>query len=528
MNMKSIKTVCVLFIMTILNCSLQSCEKEYVSELTSLTFQDMTFGVNVDVQEQTFTNHDLSNYSISSSESWCVARIDVENSKILVGVENNKSYDERAATITIKDFKDGVSVNSFTVSQNGNNGIEIDTKTYVANQNGDMIEVTVMRNVDYEVAIDASAKSWVSVASKSGSRGLEPSIVVFKVEKNRSGKDREAAILIYNEKEQLSQSILITQKFKAVFSVKPKDNNGWTVDPQDETKLEYTCDELRNETGVNVTANFDVDLDYREDWVTPVYSKGEDEDHFSYTLKIQPFREKAEKRTTNIYIQNPTTGQSAQIKVTQYRTLYIKKENYTLLVGKYLAMGEEEVVNVNDLNVLYESTDTTVATVNAKGRVDAVAEGYCMIKIKSEDGLYSDFMDLTVNKPYVPTDHMTAEWDYEYSSGKVSAVGSTFINNSTTTVYLKSYTLYNGMTAADSTKVAGSEFSRTVNANSYYSLPSAKAIDSAKPYFIEWVFTCEGEDYKMVLKDDKTVTITKLTAVAATRRASSRKARSRK
>ena len=66
MNKKSFKSIALLCILLVFGAALSSCEKEYVSELQTLNIQNMAFGVNNDIQQQTFANHDLSNYSITS------------------------------------------------------------------------------------------------------------------------------------------------------------------------------------------------------------------------------------------------------------------------------------------------------------------------------------------------------------------------------------------------------------------------------------------------------------------------------
>lgn len=506
--MKSIKSLSLFFLIALANFSLSSCEKEYVSELQTLSFSDMSFEVSGGLQEQVFTNHDLSNYSIKSSDTWITARIDVEHSIIYVKADENTSYDSRTGKVTVSDFKDGVSTKSFNVTQDYKKGLIVDKDKYTIGMDGGEIAVIVNKNVDYEVTIPTDVAKWVSVLNKAGSRGLVPSTLTLKVERNRTGDERNGTIKISNSKEGLEQTISIKQSFEPSFSVTP---------------LSFEFDELEHQATVNVHANFMVYPYCDDGWLHYERNGKETDDDFTYTLYVESFFEKSPKRTTTFVVDNKQMGESAEVTITQYRTLYLKSEGKVLEVGQYVALeGDGEVVNTKEIPVIYESTDTTVATVTDYGRVNAVGEGSCTVSVSSKDGKYGDYMYITVNKAYVPTDYLTAEWEYEYSSGKVSAVSSTFINSSKSTVYLRSYALYNDSIRADSTLVASSEFSRTVPAGSYYSLSKSIAVDSSKPYHIEWVFTCENKDYMLVLDQDKIVTISSLTA-AASRRATSRR-----
>lgn len=520
MNMKSIQTSCLAVLLAVIGFSLTSCEKEYVSELQTLTFADMSFNVDGGTQTQVFTNHDLSNYSVKSSEAWASALIDVKNSTIYVTVDENASYDSRTAKITVSDFKDGVSSKSFTITQADKKGLIIDKDKCTIGMEGGEVSVVVNKNVDYDVTIPTNVAKWVSVVNKASSRGLQPSTLTLKVELNRSGAERIGTIKISNASEGLQQTFTITQTFEASFSVTP---------------LSMEFDELKHDSVVMVHANFTVYPYCQDSWVTYKRNGKETDDDFTYSLYIQPLNEidnnnlKVTERTADFIVDNQQLGFSETVKIKQQRTLCFKYEYYDPIEvnSNRLLESEGTVINVNEIPVIYESSDTTVAIITGYGRLVGKGEGFCTITVSSEDGKYKDYMYITVNKAYIPTDYLTAEWEFEYSGGKISAVSSTFINNSKSTVYLKSYTVYNDSIRADSTKVASSEFSRTLSAGSYYSLSKSIAIDSSKPYQIVWVFTCEDKDYMLVLDQNKKVTISPLVA-ATSRRATTRKAASRR
>ena len=508
--MKSIQTSCLIALLAVLGFSLTSCEKEYVSELQTLTFADMSFNVDGGTQTQVFTNHDLSNYSIKSTEAWAAGLIDVKNATIYISVDENATYDERTAKITISDFKDGVSSKSFTVKQDSKKGIIVDKDSYSIGMDGGEISVTVNKNVDYDVTIPTDVAKWVSVASKAGSRGLQPSTLTLKVERNRSGAVRQGAIKIANSQEGLQQTITITQEFEASFSVTP---------------LTMEFDELKHDTVVMVHANFTVYPYCQDSWLTYKRNGKETDDDFTYSLYIQPFYEKAAKRTTTFLVDNSQVGKAAEVKITQYRTLYFKSEEKVMEVGQYLALeGDEEVVNTREIPVIYASSDTTVATITSYGRVTGIGEGYCTITVSSEDGKYKDYMYITVNKAFDIKEHITSSWAFREQGDSVYAIKSTIRNNSTDkTIRLKSHKIYfndgkgtDSDTYNDEALTAGSKESTDF-----------VEIHGSKNYWVEWVFSYDNKNY--LLKHEKGAekpTITEV--VASSRKATTRKAASRR
>lgn len=509
--MKSIQTSCLIALLAVLGFSLTSCEKEYVSELQTLTFADMSFNVDGGTQTQVFTNHDLSNYSIKSTDAWAAGLIDVKNATIYISVDENTSYDERTAKITISDFKDGVSSKSFTVKQDSKKGIIVDKDSYSIGMDGGEISVTVNKNVDYDVTIPTDVAKWVSVASKAGSRGLQPSTLTLKVERNRSGAMRQGAIKIANSQEGLQQTITITQEFEASFSVTP---------------LTMEFDELKHDTVVMVHANFTVYPYCEDSWVSYKRNGKETDDDFTYSLYIQPFYEKAAKRTTTFLVDNSQVGKAAEVKITQYRTLYFKSEEKVMEVGQYLALeGDEEVVNTREIPVIYASSDTTVATITSYGRVTGVGEGYCTITVSSEDGKYKDYMYITVNKAFDIKEHITSSWAFREQGDSVYAIKSTIRNNSTDkTIRLKSHKIYfNDGKGTDTDTYNDQALGPDSKESTDY-----VDIHGSKKYWVEWVFSYDNKNY--LLKHEKGAekpTITEVTA-ATSRRATTRKAASRR
>jgi hypothetical protein len=285
-------------------------------------------------------------------------------------------------------------------------------------------------------------------------------------------------------------------------------------------------DELKHDTVVMVHANFTVYPYCQDSWLTYKRNGKETDDDFTYSLYIQPFYEKAAKRTTTFLVDNSQVGKAAEVKITQYRTLYFKSEEKVMEVGQYLALeGDEEVVNTREIPVIYASSDTTVATITSYGRVTGIGEGYCTITVSSEDGKYKDYMYITVNKAFDIKEHITSSWAFREQGDSVYAIKSTIRNNSTDkTIRLKSHKIYfndgkgtDSDTYNDEALTAGSKESTDF-----------VEIHGSKNYWVEWVFSYDNKNY--LLKHEKGAekpTITEVTA-ATSRRATTRKAASRR
>ncbi len=105
----------------------------------------------------TFRNEDLSNYQANSNADWCTVTIDPATSTMTVSVEENNTFEERKATVTLLDIKDGVSSRSFTVKQEQNDVIRVvdgESTTYEVSTDGGQVVIHLESNVSYVVQVD--------------------------------------------------------------------------------------------------------------------------------------------------------------------------------------------------------------------------------------------------------------------------------------------------------------------------------------------------------------------------------------
>ena len=247
---------------TFLLLLLVSCSSDddgYQSHLKELLMEDMSFTCEGGTQEQEYRHEDLSVYKVSNKESWCKSTLDVNNCKLVVSVKANNTYDARTDTVTLTDT---ISKSSryITVKQDRNTGLFLD-KTYAeASMYGDTISTKLKYNVSYEVQIPDTCK-WVTRGRAGKTRGLDSTTITFYVKENKTYKDRDAVITVFNKDEKLTDKLRIHQPFKTEFKA---DSTNFEVNQYGDTIT------------VNLTTNisYDVNIPSTCSWITKKSSSG--------------------------------------------------------------------------------------------------------------------------------------------------------------------------------------------------------------------------------------------------------------
>ena len=233
-----------------------SCSSDdgYQSRLRELLLEDMTFGCEQGEQEQTFRHEDLSAFTVKSNQSWCVPRLDINNSKLIVTVMANDTYDARIDTVTFTD-SNNQATRFITVTQARRTGLILDKIGFEAKMAGDTITAKLKSNVSYTVQIPDTI-DWVTrPISSSKARGLEESSITFYVNKNKTYHDRDAVITVTNKDEKLTDKLTIHQPFNQVFKV-------------DSTAFEASMDGQEIIANVESNIPFTVTIPDSSKWVT--------------------------------------------------------------------------------------------------------------------------------------------------------------------------------------------------------------------------------------------------------------------
>lgn len=431
-TMKKVRLIGICILALMLGVGLGSCSKdEYQSRLRELIIKDVEFDASGGDYTKEFRNEDLSNYKATADASWCTVVLDATTSKMTVTVEDNESFDSRSSIVTLQDVKDGATSRTFTVKQGQKNCIQTGVGTYTVGTDGGEVVIEVESNIDYTVSIEKGC-DWITRPT-SATRGLVKSTVVLAVARNTSEKERSATVTLENTTTGDKVPILITQEFKPYFNL---------------IQTEFTISELGGELNVYIQTNlnsFDCYTDENDKWIKKSGREAVSGDLNTIVqkLSVAAFKEKEPNRSTVVNFQNASYNISKDITITQNRMLYIKDDNFKMFAGDSLKLS---IYNKTGNAVLWTSADETIATVDGEGMVKGVDSGSTEIKVTSSDGLYSDYITVTVEKPVDLQDKLAYEWQNGFTVidgvSVLTSIACTITNNSEFDLMLTKVTCY--------------------------------------------------------------------------------------
>ena len=304
---------------------------------------------------------------------------------VVLSVKENTSYQDREAVVTIANKEAGVSV-GISIRQPFATVFKVDKDAFEVPMKGGTVTANVESNVSYDVKIPSDC-NWITQVGSSRTRGTRSSVVVLRVDENRSGNDRSAVVTIGNSSAGVSSGITITQPFTTSFKV-------------DETPLEV--DELGGTLGVNVAANVSIDVKPQVNWLKAGGKTGIGDGYWTQQIVVSPFTSKTAQRKGSVRFLYAAGNQSFTVAVTQNRTLYIAESDITLTKkGQTQALT---LTNSKAAAVKWSSSNTAVATVSSTGTVTAVANGKAVITVMSTaNSQYTDKVNVVVNIPSSPS-----------------------------------------------------------------------------------------------------------------------------
>jgi hypothetical protein len=382
---------------------------EYSTRIHELLIQkDITFEADEEsgaslTTVMTLRNEDLSCYTITSDQIWCKASIDSKASTITISVMENGSFDDRKAVVTLMDVVDGVSSRPINVTQRQNDVVRLadDTNTYKVNPNGGQVVINVESNINYSVQISADI-DWITIPGSNGTRGLVTSQVILDVAKNTTQKARSAQVYIKNESTGIQIPVLIQQEFEAFLRVK---------------ESSFTFDEHGGEISIYIISNvsFDFYTEPEDKWVKK--NGGYeiiDDTTVCQKITIADFTEKDSRRTSYVSIQNKSFSDLKECEVTiiQTRNIYILEESLTMMRGDKRKLT---LYNAKREAVKWKSSDEMVAEVDANGMVTSVGAGTTEVSVTSEDGLHTDKVTVTIEKPTDLSDLISCDWQPSFT-----------------------------------------------------------------------------------------------------------------
>ena len=403
---------------------------------------------------------------------------------MIVKAEENETYDDRKATVTITDTKDPTKMRTFTVTQAQKDGLIVDVyEPFIVPTDGGQVSFDVMSNIGYIVYIPREYADWLSQASNT--RGLETKTVTINVAKNTSQKNRVGYVGIVNSKDNNEVTwVEIDQKFDIVFS----------VDPQS-----ITVDELRNEISFNVNANIPVDVNTYPDWVQKGTIEEVDDDNYIYKMTVTPFTEKKLSRQGTIVFENAAYFKEVAVTVTQNRLLYIEESEIEVPIGGRFGLT---LRNDTEQEAVWKSDNEKVATITKDGTVIGVADGMTTISVTSADGKYTD--KVTVQVKQANAAKLNDAWSKVLENGIVTSFTITLTNNDDRTIHLKPGSLYRVTVDGDETtteKIGEDSVTKDLKSGeshtaSFSSVAPATVSETATySYYMVWDYNVDLQDF---------------------------------
>ena len=325
-------TICM--IATMVSILVTSCSKEYSSPLKGQVVKDLTFESSQSSKSVTIADADLTGFTIKSSELWCTAA--AQGKVLSVTVQENDTYDDRQATITVTDPGDQTTI-TFKVLQKQNDAILIDGSTFVVPEEGGDINIKIQSNVNYEVEIPASA-TWLTKSTRASTRGLVSSTIVLTAEKNNSGEEREAIVTFIDKESGVSSKITIKQSLTPYIEV---------------DKDQITLSEDEKEIEIVVKTNINLETVITNDWITDNGRGSNGDLNFTQKLKIAK-NNSGDERGAVVTFENKNYRLISNISIKQSLTPYIEIEKNQISLSE----NEQEIEIVVKSNISVKTTIT--------------------------------------------------------------------------------------------------------------------------------------------------------------------------
>ena len=176
--------------------------------------------------------------------------------KVTLAIAQNATYDNREASITIKQT-DGPLAETVKIKQAQTDGLIIGTKEYEVGRDGETIVIQLQTNVEYDVIIPEDAKEWVARVESAPTKALVNESVYLQIAENPTYFNRETSVVIKKKGADLQETVSIKQAQTDALFI------------SDESK-EYRVPSKGGEIVVNVFHNIDFEIDATSipEWIT--------------------------------------------------------------------------------------------------------------------------------------------------------------------------------------------------------------------------------------------------------------------
>lgn len=335
---------------------------------TDLFHDGLVFPSNGGESEVVFSTNVSWSMSFDRYQGWCTLsqeKGEAGTHHIIIKATDNTTYDDRVAEITIL-AED--SIRQFMVFQNRKEALVLSQKVFDVNTEEQDIIISVKTNVDYSVSVKDA--DWITEETVQ-TRGLTENVIKLHISENEGYEERIGEVVVSSKDGVHSELVTVTQSAKDIILL---DDNV------------FTFDESGGEFTVGITSNVDYYMQIWCDWITEVKENTTRSLLTSHrTFQVKELTDEA-NRSAIVSFYYPSELRCVDVNVYQHSTFSFDVNSISLMEG-----GTRQIVlnNEKGLDVTWNSSNTSVATVDNAGNVTAISAGTTIITATANDGKHS-------------------------------------------------------------------------------------------------------------------------------------------
>lgn len=285
--------------------------------IDEITINNASFDFEANGGEETLsfsTNRDwtVSLANIANGEKWCTVtplKGKAGDNNIQIRVVANKGYDDRNVSLTIAA---GGTSRTVIINQKQQDALTLTANKFEVGKNGGKINVEVKANIQYEVIISETSKSWISQSAKT--RGLTSNNLSFDIAPSEEYDKRTGEIIIQSG--ELSETVHVYQSGEGVLLL---------------TKSEYSVSDKGETIAVDLKSNFEFDVKMPDvDWVqSAAKTRGMSSHTLYYTIAPNETYDSREAEII-FYDKNSNIKDTLKIVQAQKNAIIISQKDYNV------------------------------------------------------------------------------------------------------------------------------------------------------------------------------------------------------
>lgn len=282
-----------------------------------ITISNASFDFEANGGEETLsfsTNRDwtVSLANTANGENWCTVTPlngKAGDNNIQIRVAANKGYDDRNVSLTIAA---GGTSRTIIINQKQQDALTLTANKFEVGKNGGKINVEVKANIQYEVIISETSKSWISQSTKT--RGLISNNLSFDIAPSKEYDKRTGEIIIQSG--ELTETVHVYQSGEGVLLL---------------TKSEYSVSAKGETIAVDLKSNFEFDVKMPDvDWVqSAAKTRGMSSHTLYYTIAPNETYDSREAEII-FYDKNSAVKDTLKIMQAQKNAIIISQKDYNV------------------------------------------------------------------------------------------------------------------------------------------------------------------------------------------------------